>query len=1337
MRGVILVLFVSMVVFYGIPGPLLYRAPIDQSLEYKSDMNIPYEYFSLSSLLGNSYDSQSRLLVLPWQSGANINFTWFPQFLTPDIVSSFSPIPTVIGGMSSSIPTKLQEIFYALYTDIDIAAERIARIGIKYVFLHHDENGVKENAENLRTNLDSSAHFSEIASYNSFSVYRLEDKYTLSKICVTEQAAWVNESKDQKVLNFEDGYFRSANLSSLALVPPFTISLWANQKGGTTNGAYILSSSSIQPTRNEPAFQFFTDNGAVGHSSFLVASPSGYVFINKYLNLGEFNHLVGVVSNSSIAYYVNGILIDNVTLGTHPVYSSPSAVYLGWNPIQLQLQTQKSLFNGSIHNVQFYNSALSRSQVYMLFQKSVTGSPTDEVIPILHWPLNSTIDVMANESLEGGTWFGTVKTESLPGNLDLIPSLLRLPLTALAPVTCNVLSPVSFSGTLNSGKQTLFFTEQFSNLWELRVGNKVVENHQIADGFMNAWSFESEGNETFSINLIHSDSTSVVFASIGLIVLTPLLLWGLPFFAPLAYRKIYIKTGKKLVWNSPPFLSSICQRINTKNIVVALTILVISLFVYGDLLFRSNGFLLWSDAPFEFFADEVSSKVLNSWEIDNFGAPSIVRGAISFFSLEWLLLESLPSMIVNQILHLLPLLLRGFSMYYLLSTFIKKNDSLSIFCKLISSMFFIAVPLDIYVFWNNGFTFSFAPLVMAFFIRGAFSDRKTVYIGLGALSSIFLFAHPVLASSTFLMLLILMLFLIIAELRRRSHARKTLFSYFLKFFLLVGLFNMLTLVPLLATRQNLANYLGSISESLSEANLASSAEFNRLYYVSRLLTAQPSLPYFSSSLVVLLGFFMVVYCYASIIHIRSRNSMRILAGWLVTSSLLITLLATGVAYPVSKDIYLFLFRTIPGLFSNVVYWLYPLSILYACLIGLTTYLIVEYVRSLNRKARYLMHIWVRATVLLRKCFAVSLIGVAVVCVVVYNGAVYTNAERGFRGIEATTIPEDYFQLRSLLNIENANDYWMLVYPKIDHFVRPTWFDQSFHIIDIVEKFSPVPVIVWRVSYSPSELMQRALLDLEKGETNDALRTLGILSVKYIFVHKDIPNINHSGAERILSSSSQIALIKDSENYMLFEIDESIVMPMMFAVPATDVNATGYISNPTTVIRGYSKGSEEYDIHIPAGNEIVVVINKAYSSDWVLSGDQLQSERMVINGFVNGWYIKSTEEIVGHVAVKSKIWISLGLGLSIVSMISFAMIIARRRLTNKLEKALLRLRTPQPLESKYMQALFSREFYKEKVIKHLLTYLKQIVRHPRMINEYAKIYVKALRSTHPPIWKEKD
>ena len=709
-------------------------------------------------------------------------------------------------------------------------------------------------------------------------------------------------------------------------------------------------------------------------------------------------------------------------------------------------------------------------------------------------------------------------------------------------------------------------------------------------------------------------------------------------------------------------IPNIFRRIIQNEILfVILTLTLSSLFVYGNLLFRPNTFLLWSDAPFEFYADEILWKIQDSWVMDNFGMPAVYRGDNIWMGLEWLTLTFIPVVMANHLLFLIPLLLRGFSMYYLLSTLIRRNDIVSIFCKLIPSIFFIAVPLDIYAFWNNGLTFAFMPLVLAFFIRGAFADSKAVYIILGALSYVFLFAHPLFAFYTFIFLIIFTIVLVID-----SNKLATLF-YFLKFLLVAGLFNMLTLIPLIMMWQtNMSSYFLDIA-FLSEGNLASSMDFNRLIYSARLLTAQPSLPYFSSLLVISLGFFMVAYCYASVFHIGSRDRMQIFAKWLILSSLLITLFATGVTYPFFSSIYLFFYRTIPGLFANMSYWLYPLMVLYACLIGLTTYLISDYIIGLNQKSRHV-------TVLLRKFLAVSIIGIAILSIVAYNGAVYTNANLGFRGNEGTTIPDDYFELHDFLNKGNVGDYQMLIYPPPAHFIKYTWYDSNLHIVDIVDKFSPVPVIIWRVLFSPGDLIQSALFDLDKGQTHDALSVLGMHSIKYIFVHKDIPQTHmkdgyqlpYSKTVTILSSSPDITLVKNSTNYMLFEINKSLVVPMMFAVSATDVNATGYISNPGTVIQGSSKGFEKFDLRIPGGKEVILVLNKAYSSDWILSGDQLDSEQIMINGLVNGWRINSPKETVAHVTLESTFWISVGKYLSIVSIISVVVITFRREITSKLK-----------------------------------------------------------------------
>jgi len=479
------------------------------------------------------------------------------------------------------------------------------------------------------------------------------------------------------------------------------------------------------------------------------------------------------------------------------------------------------------------------------------------------------------------------------------------------------------------------------------------------------------------------------------------------------------------------------------------------------------------------------------------------------------------------------------------------------------------------------------------------------------------------------------------------------------------------------SHESFTGYVAVVSRFLGEDQLTRNIPNTMLYWVLRMIRGgQASAPYFSTPVIVLLGFFMVAYCYTSAFLIGSREDRaRVFAKWLNLSAFCATLFATGVSYPIFRPIYLFFYRLIPGLLFNSTYLLHLLSIIYACMLGMTTYLISR-VMSLSWKHT-------GTGMLMRKSLSAIMIGIAVISVAAYVYPVYTNATSGFRGYAATKIPEDYFQLHDLLNTKNANDYRLLVYPPTDHFVRYTWSDKSFHIIDFIEKFSPVPAVVWRVGLQesvrdkqgPGRFLQRALLDLDKANIQDAVRTLGILSIRYVFVHKDIyvrkdlPRIDYLKVARTLSSSPDIRLIKDSGNYMLFEINESSVVPMIYAVSATDINATGFMLNPKTLIRGHADSLGEYIIPIPKGKEVVVVLNQAYSSDWTLSGGKLKSTRIMVNDFANGWYVESTEETMGYVTLKSNVWASLGATMSIVNIAAFTVLVTSRTFSKIMRKLL--------------------------------------------------------------------
>ena len=601
-------------------------------------------------------------------------------------------------------------------------------------------------------------------------------------------------------------------------------------------------------------------------------------------------------------------------------------------------------------------------------------------------------------------------------------------------------------------------------------------------------------------------------------------------------------------------------------------------------------------------------------------------------------------------------------MYFLLSTVIRKNDPVSTLCKLLPTIFFIAIPLDVYVYPGIGLALAGMPLVFAFFIRGVFMDHKTRYAWLAALSSILTFLHPVFFPFTFALLLLYILIQL-----PESTNRSALFSYYLKFLVFVGLFNMATLFPFLISRESVLGLAARVQLVQGDVvSMRSWAHFIRLIFTSRMIMGhQWSAPYFSLPLVVLLGFFMVAYCYISVYLMDSKEQrVRIFARWLIISALCVTFFSTGVAYPTSESIFLFFYRAIPGLLYNISYLLYVLSVLYSLMLGLSTYFIVTYIRSFSQKPHGIAG-------LLQKSLALITVGIVIIGVISYITPVYSGY--GFRGSSNTKVPEDYFQLYDLLRNKDVNENHLLIYPPVNHFLYFSWQEaidrsnKTIHSVDIVQKFSPVSVVGWQYTFNATEMIGSAFSYLNEGNMDQALEILGKYSIKYIFVHKDMKDLypNYpSGSDdeaflsqtiTSLSSSPYLTLVKNSDSFMLFEIDESLVVPMVYAVTFSEFTDLDNIILNHQIIKGDAINRGEYDITIPANVEVLIVLNQAYSSDWKLrvpSGTQIHSEHILINEFVNGWRVKNlSTEVVGHISIQTTTWTYYWAALSVLSIVS--------------------------------------------------------------------------------------
>jgi hypothetical protein len=93
--------------------------------------------------------------------------------------------------------------------------------------------------------------------------------------------------------------------------------------------------------------------------------------------------ITGTYSGTTQDLYINGALINSNSLST--TVSPSTTLEIGEC---LYWWCNNQWFNGSIANVQIYNTSLSASQVQALYQEGIGGAPIDPMYLVGWWPLN-------------------------------------------------------------------------------------------------------------------------------------------------------------------------------------------------------------------------------------------------------------------------------------------------------------------------------------------------------------------------------------------------------------------------------------------------------------------------------------------------------------------------------------------------------------------------------------------------------------------------------------------------------------------------------------------------------------------------------------------------------------------------------------------------------------------------------------------------------------------------------------------------------------------------------------------------------------------------------------
>jgi hypothetical protein len=204
----------------------------------------------------------------------------------------------------------------------------------------------------------------EISFYNSKGAIYI-DKQPVSTLSLPSYMA-VNVIGDLNAASFDGVNSHAYASNSVNLGQSSTISMWIYP----SNSQVAASSNMISKGTGQPFIELYGNNaviaGVSGSSNTVPASftPASWTYI-----------AASYVNGNMINIYTNGNYITNVV--------APLSISNTVNMIQLGMA-----FNGSIADVQLYNSALSNSAISYLYGEGLGGAPLSANSIVAWWPMN-------------------------------------------------------------------------------------------------------------------------------------------------------------------------------------------------------------------------------------------------------------------------------------------------------------------------------------------------------------------------------------------------------------------------------------------------------------------------------------------------------------------------------------------------------------------------------------------------------------------------------------------------------------------------------------------------------------------------------------------------------------------------------------------------------------------------------------------------------------------------------------------------------------------------------------------------------------------------------------
>ena len=262
-----------------------------------------------------------------------------------------------------------------------------------------------------------------------------------------------------------------------------------DDKGAVSSGESLTLGEDQGGSLNFNNFNLFFGLDSSGITQ-IATTNTIYLYKKWYLLTGTYNLSYGLktyVDGKLAAYYTNGGVYGPGSSGTtgplgSPPFNSITPWYFGrdsdWN----------TYFNGSLSNVQLYNSSLSANQIYQLYNEGIDGAPINTNSLIAWWPLNGNLN---NYATTGGS--------EMPHNLTYInvnELTTHANLYNGANASNTIIGYISNNGNLSS------YGKSVSNITTNNGNSYVFINTPVGYGSSNISEFLLNQNRNLNNNVV-------------------------------------------------------------------------------------------------------------------------------------------------------------------------------------------------------------------------------------------------------------------------------------------------------------------------------------------------------------------------------------------------------------------------------------------------------------------------------------------------------------------------------------------------------------------------------------------------------------------------------------------------------------------------------------------------------------------------------------------------------------------------------------------------------------------------------------------------------------------